>query len=75
MSDIAMKENLFYWIRVAVLTLVLLFILMSCTAWASPLPDALSDAIPDRESQKSSSGKKANAHQCMFVDRFRPGRS
>jgi hypothetical protein len=33
-----MKENVLYWIRVVILTLVLLFILISCTAWAAALP-------------------------------------
>lgn len=44
-----MKENIFYWIRVLILAGILLFILISCTAWAQPVsgisPRAISEQI------------------------------
>lgn len=45
----AMKENILYWTRVLILTGLLLFILVSCTAWAQPVQDA---PTPDFSAQE-----------------------
>jgi hypothetical protein len=36
-AETAMKENFLYWIRVVILSAILLFILVNCTAWAHPV--------------------------------------
>lgn len=45
----AMKENILYWTRVLILTGVLLFILVSCTAWAQSVQDAPAPDFSARE--------------------------
>jgi hypothetical protein len=40
-----MKENLFYYVRIAILAGVLLLIFASCAAFARPIPVSLSENV------------------------------
>jgi hypothetical protein len=70
MPDITMKEHVFYWIRVVILAGILLFILIGCTVWASPLSGAAEHAVSGREMRQAAGGKGANLDQRMLVNCF-----
>lgn len=64
MPDIAMKENIFYWIRVLILTGILLFILVSCTAWAHPV-----SSVPSDSASAQAEWPTQQEHACRFIVR------
>lgn len=67
----AMKENILYWIRVLILTGVLLFILVSCTAWAGPI-QAATDAQSFMQEAKQALHEQAEAQvRTSTADLFR----
>jgi hypothetical protein len=64
LPGIAMKETILYWLRVLILAGILLFILISCTAWAQPDSGISSCAI---SSQVKNSTSPENLHMPQQV--------
>jgi hypothetical protein len=67
-----MKENILYWTRVLILIGVLLFILVSCTAWAHPIHTSPAASLSAQNTEQSlreqNDARSARIVNSVFID-------